>query len=166
MNEEKIEKKLGRLVGILLPGEEDATYLGSCNARVPNRKGKIETVTGDLYLTNTRLIHLGKVIGAKSLTSVELRNIVNLSTDAGMALSWLEVSTANTVARFQLSKQEALRILSLLQSRRENFAVTTTPASVQKSPLEQLELLGDLLTKGVLTQDEFESKKAEILKRI
>ena len=68
MNEEKTEKKLARLSGLLSSGEGETTYLGTCNARVPNRKGKEETVTGDLYLTNLRLLHLGKVIGAKSVT--------------------------------------------------------------------------------------------------
>ena len=95
-----------------------------------------------------------------------LRNIVNLSTDAGMVLTWLDVSTANTVARFQLSKQEALRIMSLIQSRREQHHVSATSTSAVESPLEQLEKLGDLLAKGVLTQEEFELKKADLLRRI
>jgi membrane protease subunit (stomatin/prohibitin family) len=40
------------------------------------------------------------------------------------------------------------------------------PAAPQEDPILLLEKLGQLLQKGVITQEEFDSKKAEILKRI
>lgn len=36
----------------------------------------------------------------------------------------------------------------------------------QEDPFVQLEKLGNLLQKGIITQEEFDAKKAEIMKRI
>ena len=36
----------------------------------------------------------------------------------------------------------------------------------QGDPIEMLEKLGALLAKGIITQDDFNAKKAELLKRI
>jgi hypothetical protein len=45
-------------------------------------------------------------------------------------------------------------------------AVTTSAPDPQSQAMEQLRQLGELRDSGVLTPDEFEAKKAELLKRV
>ena len=52
---------------------------------------------------------------------------------------------------------------------KENMATQGTPSTPQQAssdPMKQLEKLGKLRDSGVVTKEEFESKKAEILSRI
>jgi hypothetical protein len=166
MKEEKIEKKLARIGDLLLPDEGDVTYLGSHNASVPDRKGKSRIVTGDLYLTNQRLIHFGKVVGSKSLTTIELKHIINLSIDARPMVAWLDVSTANTNARFQIAKQEAANLLTLVQSRKLLIESRVSVQGSESDPLANIKKLGALLEEGLITQSEFDQKKIELLNQI
>jgi membrane protease subunit (stomatin/prohibitin family) len=48
----------------------------------------------------------------------------------------------------------------------QNPSAGQQPAAPQEDPIALLEKLGTLLQKGIITQEEFDAKKAEILKRI
>jgi hypothetical protein len=54
----------------------------------------------------------------------------------------------------------------LSQSARTPAAPTNAPSPARQDALEQLRRLGELRDSGVITDSEFEAKKAELLKRI
>ena len=60
---------------------------------------------------------------------------------------------------------DALRSV-ILSAQADAAAPAQTPASPSESVTDQLAKLGQLRDSGVLTQEEFESKKAELLARL
>lgn len=48
----------------------------------------------------------------------------------------------------------------------ENAVAEVQPAAQSVDPMEELQKLGDLHGQGILTDEEFETKKAELLKQI
>lgn len=85
-------------------------------------------------------------------------------------ISYITKPTASTSKEYQKALGKAQqtvacleRILEMTRSQRETaFAPTATPAPVA-DPIEQVKKLKELLDMGVLTQEEFDAKKRELL---
>lgn len=169
-----IDPRVEGIAHLLMPEESIAeTFFAlRCNARVQDKRGKLHVITGDLFLSTQRLIHLGVVFTEKSLTSVQYASIVNVSIDAGMILCWLNVYTANSFVSFQLTKPIANELQKVLHSnieilRRNQVGSTSSqPVEQDSSVLSQIEKLGNLWKNGILSTEEFERAKAELLRKL
>jgi membrane protease subunit (stomatin/prohibitin family) len=71
------------------------------------------------------------------------------------------------VALGQVMANQLSRGLQGAQPAPEGAAAATAPAGVKaEDVMATLEKLGDLKAKGILTQEEFDAKKAELLKKL
>ena len=146
-----------------------------------------------LVLTDQRAIIIkvgfraGQTLGGKT-TSFEYRNITNVEVRTGMMTGVFQLGmagmpvqesaywgkgkqddawkTPNTLPIAKRQVAEFQRVAGIVRERMTAaHAPAATPAS-PADPMQQLRQLGELRDAGVLTAEEFESKKQEILRRV
>ena len=80
----------------------------------------------------------------------------------GMARTAVIAGTATAVSN-NVSRRQAERWAQNDAQQYQQAAPAPQPAPSQDDQIEQLEKLGQLKEKGILTQEEFDAKKAQIL---
>lgn len=137
-------------------------------------QGTYQARQGIIVLTDARLIFLFHGLTGQILEDFPLGNITSVSSSAGLATGKMRVHVAgNTAVISDIVKPD---IKPLITAVREEVAhIRQEPPQVpaqheasasETTAMEQLEKLGSLHQAGVLNDEEFESKKAELLKRI
>lgn len=160
--------KMGRLYGRkevrhlhhLLRGAERVIILG---------RGSYNKKQGLVVLTNERLFFFEKsLLGQETVEDFALKAITSLETGKKMTGERLVVHISGN--RSEITNMihgqadEITREFRRLMTAREapSPARTTAP----QDPLEQLERLASLHEKGLITAEEFEQKKADLLSRV
>lgn len=128
---------------------------------------------GILLATDKRVVFYAKKLAGYDLESFPYRNISSFDQSKGMMghsitfyasgnkvhVKW--INSLPELAAFTESVKAAMT------SRSENSAaVAAAPASADIDVMSQLKQLGELRELGVVTPEEFESKKAELLARL
>ena len=115
------------------------------------------------YINDGKPSLIGK--RGKGVEVIPITRISSVSTSKKLVFEWVHITTSGQTIDFktdpkmaQLLKAKILELMSASQ--------TTPSAPSQLDPTEQLGKLADLHKAGVLTDDEFATKKAELLKRI
>ena len=115
------------------------------------------------YINDGKPSLIGK--RGKGVEVIPITRISSVSTSKKLVFEWVHITTSGQTIDFktdpkmaQLLKAKILELMSASQ--------TTPSASSQLDPTEQLGKLADLHKAGVLTDEEFAEKKAELLKRI
>jgi hypothetical protein len=106
-------------------------------------------------------------------TRIAVYKAVNDTQMIGMKQARALVDAAPTTVAAGLDASQARRLQAALELAGAEFelvrhggaSVAETPPSAD-STIDQIRKLGDLRSEGLLTDDEFEAKKAELLKRI
>jgi hypothetical protein len=107
-----------------------------------------------------------RVLAVSSGSVPQVRNVV--------CLSYIDVDGANRVAEFQAhgaislqgEGERAAELMNRLHDFKERFARPEGPPGAAHNATARLRELKDLLDSGVLTPDEFEAKKRDLLDRI
>jgi len=125
-----------------------------------------KTVFDILALTDRRLILLGKGVIRRESEDYPLAQVNSISVLKKMVsaeLKFVASGATRSVKAFEPAQAEAL-----VKKARQLMAKPATmgPAPTSPDPLAQLKELAALRDAGILTDDEFASKKAEILGRI
>jgi hypothetical protein len=129
--------------------------------------------TGIVVLTDRRLFFLKDGLLSKTSEDFPLSKISSVQWSAGMLLGKIIVfASGNKAEIVNVQKTDGKAITDAVRSRLSeapaSSAETRASAAANAGPdvYEQLAKLGELRTAGVLTDAEFEAKKAELLSRI
>lgn len=137
-------------------------------------QGTYQTNQGIVALTDQRLLFLFHGVMAQSKEDFPLRLITSVQTKSGFATGELHVtvsgmrSTITDVLKTDLAPlADAIRQgMAATQSPSPAVAPTVPTAPPSADPFEALRKLGQLRDAEVITVEEFEAKKAEILARM
>lgn len=131
--------------------------------------------TGIVVLTDRRLFFLKDGVMSKTSEDFPLSKISSVQWSSGMLLGKIIVfASGNKAEVVNVQKTDGKAITDAVRAR---LTETAQPSAALQSPgaateeakpdvYEQLAKLGELRNAGVLTDEEFETKKAELLSRI
>ena len=151
----------------LKPGEKIAAsaegYIGEMMG-----SGKNAQHNGVLIITDTRAAFCRKGIFGEVFESIPLKNITSIERKTTLSLHTLRLHTSHDDLSFKSFKKEdtdaAADAVEAGRAAAEPSNPSASPAVA--GPLEALKKLGELRDAGVVSPDEFEAKKAELLERI
>lgn len=146
--------------------DERVVMLASC---------AIDGSVGLLMLTTKRLIAKDKTLGTSSSREIDPRQVTSITTGRSMGNESMDLTVSGSVIK--VANLIAGRAEELARSIRQVAAQAAQPQQpmpVQQAPvapaepdvMQQLQQLGQLRDSGVLTDDEFAAKKAELLARL
>lgn len=161
------KEKIGRMVGVkkeirtlpdLLRETETAV-----NLAVGNYGGK----TGLVAVTDQRVLFLQASMVGSQQEDFEFDRITSVESSKGMTSGNLKIHSAGNVAELKAiqPRERAQEIGEYVRSHLGRPAQQAAPTAAP-DPADQLRKLGELRDAGVLTADEFEAKKAELLARL
>ncbi len=157
------KKEIKHLPEVLRP-DEVIKGLGS---------GTLDGNTWLIVVTNHRLLFLdkGMLFGLKQ-TEMHYEQISAISHKMGLLLASITISTSGGKKEIRhIQKADAPKLAELISDLIRKSKQPTTPATIVKQVtdtqendvISQLERLGSLLEKGILTKEEFQSQKQKLL---
>ena len=162
----KIDKLLEHAKDHFAPGEDAlVSVFGSYEIK---RMGSDSVRDGIFIATNQRLLFYAKKLTGFDLESVPYGNISSLEMGKGFLGHYINFFASGNSAKMkwiQVGDVSAFVEVVKAQMEAAKTATRQVPPPAD-DPVSLLEQLGKLHTSGVLTDTEFESKKAEILARI
>lgn len=152
------EKQLALVEGDLHPGEHIITSL----------KGVDGSLTGALVVTNQRFVFFGSNGLKKERRAYPWAQITSIEHEVNrMTVDYLRVSTASGQQKYLVARgEETAQLVSAALLVLEQARAGGTTAQAAPDVADQLAKLGQLRDAGVLTEEEFSSKKAELLSRM
>lgn len=119
--------------------------------------------------TNKRvLVKVPQALGSDE-RSIPYRNITSVDLDLGMVYKRLSLQTPGQTYHIDiggLSKDDCREMARFVREKTSDAQETGNDSSEGNDPVEQLERLRDLKEDGVLTEEEFEEKKNDLLDKI
>lgn len=132
-----------------------------------NYKNKI---SGVFVVTNERIFFCNSVLGQSETKSMTLKDITSMDDKTTVTgLCKLRIKGLTETFVIDMNKKvlaEMKNVLNTAISNLKNESNQTVSVKVANDPIEQLKKLSELRDLGILTEEEFESKKAEIMSRI
>ena len=161
---------------MFMPGEEVILVASQARAK-PG--GSIST-PDKIYVTNMRVLHKNpRLFGLKAdIMDAAFKDISNVEMKRGVFSTYIKLSVrflSKPVELPAVDKQTAQQLNALIQkgirgelprqilSEDRN---APTQAKAPSDPLKELERLGELKEKGLITEDEFKRLKSDLLKRM
>lgn len=117
-------------------------------------------------ITNKRILMAQKKLIGEVLQTVSISQLNDITFKSGLALGILTIDTVKECFNVSLNKDSAKnisdRIHTILLNLKQN-KIQTSPMPASHVDTEQLLKLKELLDAGILTQEEFDRKKKQIL---
>ena len=159
-----MEKNRAELRAHLDDGETvEASVAGAYEMEI---LGKDSARNGILVATNNRVVFYAKKMLGYDMEVFPYSNISSIEMSKGMMGHKVSFFTSgNKVVMKWIKKGEVDKLIGIVKSRigKKEF----TPKADDKSSLyDDIERLGELKDKGILTEEEFEAKKKELLSKI
>ena len=150
----------------LIPGE---TLVGHLEGWIGEKMGQGERIrhNGQFILTNERVCFYRKDPFEEVFETIPLSKISSVETLSLMGYRVLRLHTAHDDLEFKTLEPKTLfdEVLAQLERlRNEHYSVASTAPA--ESITDQIKKLGELRDGGLLTEDEFNAKKAELLARL
>jgi hypothetical protein len=134
--------------------------------------GKDTQYNGDLVLTDQRLVFYAKrvFLTPEVYKSMPLKQISSINFTAGWIKKTIELVTNNDFLEFKFlgNKEVIEEFQKAVESTRDKIMNTTNtqPTIVNDSIPDQIKKLAELKDLGILTEDEFNTKKQELLAKM
>jgi hypothetical protein len=132
-------------------------------------QGRYRTKQGLVVLTSTRLFFFEKSLGSETVEEFPITSISSMTTHKKPGGESLLVYASGNMAEIKgmMHGQADALTRAYRNVRQAAESVDAAPAkAVGDDNIAQLERLADLCDRGIISSDEFEAKKAELLKRI
>ena len=132
-------------------------------------QGQYEGKQGLVVLTTERLFFFEKSLGSETVEEFPLKVITSLSVKKAMTGETLKIFASGNQSEIKsMMHGQADALVRGFHAQTQFAAVEKPSAQPQQAadPLVQLERLGQLRDKGLLSNEEFEAKKAELLGRL
>ncbi len=131
-------------------------------------KGKDEQFNGELILTNTRVVFISKTWLREEFRAIPIERISSVDFSSGlMAKSITFVSNNDSIEFTTLGKVENLNDFhDKVEDLRGNISSGSNQNQTTVDIPSQIKKLADLRDSGILTNEEFEQKKSELLSKM
>jgi len=124
-------------------------------------------MSGILLVTDRRVIRMSKLWWNENVQGIPISKISSVGSDKGMlGIVTLNVTTANEQMDFSVNKAFAPALVDAIEEQRRTSGGSGTETGQILDPISQIEKLAALHSKGILSDEEFADKKAELLKQI
>ncbi len=160
----RYKKQLAQVEEMLGEGEQP---LGLINGQAKNSVGK-DTI-GIAVTTNKRLIYVGHLVLQTAVEQFPLDKVDSVQESGGAVLAGFVASVpGSTFVLTRANKVATKTFVEVLRNAIAEYQAVSTASGSQlpEGPLDQLKKLAELHDAGVLSDDEFESKKAKLLDQI
>jgi hypothetical protein len=162
----KTVKLMAGVQQLYQPGESmQAAVAGAYDSKLAGNDTVRDCV---LVATETRVLFFALRLGGYDHESFPYSNISSIDASKGMMGHKITLyASSNTVNIKWVNDPGLPKLLEFINSKLSEKSGSSLPVpSTNDAPIEQIRKLGELHEAGVLTAQEFESKKAELLKRI
>tara|TARA_R110002050_G_scaffold286541_4_gene437158 strand:- start:16216 stop:16710 length:495 start_codon:yes stop_codon:yes gene_type:complete len=132
-----------------LSSVEEILLLTSCNAK---------SLPGAIALTNKRILFGGKNFFSSELFDIALDKITSVNLSSGMTNKLEILGSSSKLECGAIDKEAGKQIVKKIKELQSGPKETASSMD-----LSQLEKLADLKDKGIITEEEFQTKKKEIL---
>lgn len=125
--------------------------------------------TGLVVLTDRRLLFVQDGVMSKTSEDFPIAKISSVQWSSGMVMGSIVIFASGNKSEIKnVSKDDGKEMVDKIRHRISAPAPSTSSTSAVASadPIEQLGKLGELRDAGVVTTEEFEAKKAELLRRL
>lgn len=126
--------------------------------------GKDTQQNGALLVTNTLVVFYRKGFFGEINQSIPLDKITSIEQSSILGFKSIKLHTSHDELGFTTAKPEYARLVEAIEAGRTRTA--PKQAAAGDSPLDALKKLGELRAAGVLTEQEFESKKQSLLAKL
>lgn len=164
------QKNIDTLESMLNPGENVLFAMNTNIIITVVNTRKQQKLPGFAFLTNQRFLFSYKVLFEHSVESVLLKDIQSINCSGnGLTGGHVEIHTiVKTYNMLVPYKKEIIQKIQSVFDEAKNNAQYSQ--SVQYAPkedaLSQIERLSDLMKKGIITEEEFNAKKSELLAKL
>lgn len=179
------KKHLDTIMSEILIGEEEllVAVSGRVKEQSTKTKGRFgffdldsdkggSVLTNYIIVTSTRVILWARGVLNSSIDSFDYADISSVEQQKGIIFGALVLNIHGKKENFaEMNKEDAenIRIIierKIRESRTQMHSAANIVNQVQIDPLDQLEKLGSLLEKGLITRDEFEKQKTILLGKL
>lgn len=133
-------------------------------------QGLYENKQGLVVLTNARLFFFEKSLGNETIEEFPLSVINSLSINKKMTGETLKIFSSGNQSEIKSMMHgqgdSLVRAFNMAKQSHATTPAATSPSPASDDPYTQIERLGELKAKGLLSDEEFDAKKAEILGRM
>lgn len=130
-------------------------------------KGKDAQHNGSLVVTDQRVAFFRAGLFGQVLETIPLKGITSIERKSFMGHRSIRLHTSHDALEFKTFDKESEQLLvTAIENGRASGAPAPAPVVPQSDASDTLRKLAELRDSGVLTDEEFASKKAEILARI
>jgi len=156
----------------MLTEDETVLFVTPTNLTVSSSNTrKRETVPGIVFLTNKRILFHYQALGNFVSEIVPLSEIRSINCNGnGLTGSHVEVHTITKTYKILVTYKRS--IVQKIQQTFENAKNNCSPVQSifnnepQQDALSQIEKLASLKDKGIISEEEFQTKKSELLSRL
>jgi PH (Pleckstrin Homology) domain-containing protein/putative oligomerization/nucleic acid binding protein len=167
------ETKLNMRLGVRRELRKLTELLGEGEEVLNLARGQYDGKTGLLFVTDRRVVFTEQGMMRSRLEDFPYERISSVQTETGAVFGKVTIFASGNKAKIErvAPKERVPEIGDYVRTRLESKAATSEPASAAAAPaggdvMDQLERLGKLRDAGVISEDEFTSKKAELLARL
>jgi hypothetical protein len=153
LDTETVKYVIGSNIGILTKSE-------ALNIKPFNFKNK---TAGILVITSKRLFHCSQLLFNKKVEQILFDDINNIESKGNLLASVLRVQSVTNIMEIDISNKEVTPVTKLIQELKEQGKTVSVPNVNAVSQADELAKFKKLLDDGVLTAEEFEKKKIQIL---
>jgi hypothetical protein len=133
-------------------------------------KGDLGTDAGAFVVTNKRVVFSGDapLLGTSSNVSVRLEEIDGVSSGqklikGGLIQPFLELNVGGSTYFFNMKPQDSSEAIQAVQKAKASVNPPQKDPQRESPAVDQLEKLGSLFERGLLSKEEFENQKRKIL---
>ena len=168
-NEDKVKNgktAIKNLNGAMEHFEDDEELIDYIFGMYDSKLLKNDTKTnGVLIATNKRVILYGKkMITGFDFETIDYNKISSVEYNQGMIFGELKIHTSGNVIKIETTMHNGAReLIKLIKNKINTPTQTLTSIAQEKSIPEQLKELKELVDMDILTQDEFDAKKKQLL---
>lgn len=151
----------------LQPGETPLLFLEGWVGEMMG-KGKDLQHNGCFILTDKRAVFCRKGLLGEVFQAMPVEKIVSVETRTSMGYRVLALHASHDALTFKTFESAALfeKLYNRIESLRAPTPTSIPAAVPPQSPIDLIKQLGELKATGLLSDDEFESKKRELLAKM
>lgn len=162
-----IDKNLAQLQQHLDPDEVvEASVLGAYETKI---MGKDSVRNGIFVATNRRVVFFAKKLTGYDLESFPYENLSSFEMGKGMMGHTITFHASGNSGKMKwINTGDVAQLVHLVRSRMGKGLQKAAPTPTQPSsdPYEKLRKLAELRDQGIISQEDFESKKSALLAEI
>jgi len=168
---ELVKEKLGMALVIRRELAKLPALLGDDEDVLNLARGKCDGMEGLVVVTDRRILFVGEAMMRSHLEDFSYEKVSSVKTETGLGCGKITVYAGGSAAELEniRPKRRTAEIGEYVRARIGSKLEAVAPGAIgpeYDGPLEQLEKLGALHSSWILTTEEFEAKKTEVLARM